>query len=685
MYCIKTITNDLSWVGANDRRLSMFEGVYSVPHGVSYNSYILMDEKTVLFDTVDKAVSKVFFENVAHVLGSRKLDYVVVQHMEPDHSATLAELLLRYPDVTVVCNSKTEAMIHQFFDCGFTPFIVGEGSTLVTGRHTLRFLMAPMVHWPEVMVTYDETDKTLFSADAFGTFGALTGSIFADEVDFERDYMDEARRYYCNIVGKYGPQTEALLKKMSAVEVKMICPLHGYVWRRNFGGYVDKYKKWSSYTPEETGVMIAYASVYGNTENAAEIIACRLADLGIKTEIFDVSVTPASEIVAAVFRYSHLIFASTTYNAGIFVTMEELLRDLVSHNIQNRTVAFVQNGSWVPSSGKLMKEILGGCKNMTVIDETVTLKSALKDQQSSNIDKLVNAVAATMPKKVEPVSGEVDTKAFFKLSYGLFVLTAREGEKDNGCIINTAEQLTSTPCRITIAINKQNFTHDMIMRTGIFNVSVLTEETPFSVFQNFGFKSGRDTDKFAGYDGAERAANGVMYTTKYTNAVMSGKVVGAFDYGTHTLFVAEVTEAKVLSAATSVTYAYYFANIKPKPQVKPAEGKVWVCKICGYVYDEAKEGVPFEKLPADWVCPVCKHPKSDFELRGSVVRTETIKSEAVKAEPKKSEPAKSKVWVCRICGYVYDEAVEGVPFEKLPADWTCPLCKHPKSDFELQK
>lgn len=325
---------------------------------------------------------------------------------------------------------------------------------------------------------------------------------------------------------------------------------------------------------------------------------------------------------------------------------------------------------------------------MTFIEETVTLKSALKDKQSSEIDKLVNAVASTMIKKVEPVSGEVDTKAFFKLSYGLFVLTAREGEKDNGCIINTAEQLTSTPCRITIAVNKQNYTHDMIMRTGIFNVSVLTEETPFGVFQNFGFKSGRDTDKFAGFEGAERTANGVMYTTKYTNAVMSGKVVGVHDYGTHTLFVAEVTESKVLSAVPSVTYAYYFANIKPKPQPKPAEGKVWICKICGYVYDEAKEGVPFEKLPSDWVCPVCKHPKSDFELRGSEVKAEAAKSETVRAETPKSEPVKptiNKVWVCRICGYVYDEAVEGVPFEKLPAGWTCPLCKHPKSDFELQK
>lgn len=614
MYCTKKLTDDLVWVGGNDRRLAMFEGVYSVPTGVSYNSYLLTDDSTVLFDTVDKAVGKVFFENLAHALGGRKLDYVIIQHMEPDHSATLSELVLRYPGVTVVCNEKTRAMMEQFFtlDRSVKFHLVQEGDTLPTGRHTLQFLMAPMVHWPEVMVTYDLTDHILFSADAFGTFGALNGAIFADEVDFMRDYLDEARRYYCNIVGKYGTQVQALLQKASALEIEMICPLHGFVWRSNIGDYIEKYQRWSTYRPEDTGVMIAYASVYGNTENTAEIIASRLRDQGIRTVMFDVSVTPASEIVAAAFRWSHLLFASTTYNAGVFVSMDELLRDLAAHNIQNRTVAFVENGSWAATSGRLMREILSECRNMTFLNETVSLRSSLKPAQSADVDALVEALAATMPRRnpaaaaaAPAAGGSMDPAAFFKLSYGLFVLTAREGEKDNGCIINTTQLLTDTPKRITIAVNKQNLTHDMILRTGVFNVSVLTEKVPFKVFQHFGFQSGRDTDKFAGWQGP-RSANGLCYLPEYTNALLSGRVISTADYGTHTLFVAEVTEARILSEEPSVTYSYYFQHIKPKPQPQAEKKKGFVCKICGYVY----EG---DTLPEDFVCPLCKHGAADFE------------------------------------------------------------------------
>ena len=614
MYCTKKLTDDLVWVGGNDRRLAMFEGVYSVPTGVSYNSYLLTDDSTVLFDTVDKAVGKVFFENLAHALGGRKLDYVIIQHMEPDHSATLSELVLRYPEVTVVCNEKTRTMMEQFFtlDRSVKFHLVQEGDTLPTGRHTLQFLMAPMVHWPEVMVTYDLTGHILFSADAFGTFGALNGAIFADEVDFMRDYLDEARRYYCNIVGKYGTQVQALLQKASALEIEMICPLHGFVWRSNIGDYIEKYQRWSTYQPEDTGVMIAYASVYGNTENTAEIIASRLRDQGIRTVMFDVSVTPASEIVAAAFRWSHLLFASTTYNAGVFVSMDELLRDLAAHNIQNRTVAFVENGSWAATSGRLMREILSECRNMTFLNETVSLRSSLKPAQSADVDALVEALAATMPRRnpaaaaaAPAAGGSMDPAAFFKLSYGLFVLTAREGEKDNGCIINTTQLLTDTPKRITIAVNKQNLTHDMILRTGVFNVSVLTEKVPFKVFQHFGFQSGRDTDKFAGWQGP-RSANGLCYLPEYTNALLSGRVISTADYGTHTLFVAEVTEARILSEEPSVTYSYYFQHIKPKPQPQAEQKKGFVCKICGYVY----EG---DTLPEDFVCPLCKHGAADFE------------------------------------------------------------------------
>ncbi len=622
MYCTKKILDDLIWVGANDRRLAMFEGVYSVPDGVSYNSYLLLDDMTVLFDTVDKAVGDKFFDNLEYALNGRNLDFVVIQHMEPDHSATLKELLLRYPDTTVVCNQMTVNMISQFFhlDVSQKAFVVKEGSSMNTGHHELRFMMAPMVHWPEVMITYDATSRVLFSADAFGTFGALNGAIFADEVDFEREYMDEARRYYANIVGKYGNQVQAMMKKIHPLDIKMICPLHGFVWRQGLEDYIDKYIKWATYTPEENGVMIAYASVYGNTENTAEIISSRLRDRGIRTVMYDVSVTPTSDIVAAAFKWSHLVFASTTYNAGIFISMEELLHDLASHNIQNRTVALVENGSWAPTSGKLMREILSGCKDMNILDNLITLKSSLREDQLAEIDALVSALAVNIPVFQRPAAasagvtgaevagGEIQAEAMFKFSYGLFVLTAKDGKKDNGCIINTAAQLTDTPKRINIAVNKANYTHDMIMNTGVFNLSVLSEKADFDTFKRFGFASGRDTDKFDGFEAScQRSANGLYYVTEGVNSFISAKVIDTHDYGTHTLFVAEVTEAQVISPDPSVTYAYYFAHIKPKPQPKIEEKKVgWICKICGYVY----EGDP---IPEDFICPLCKHPASDFE------------------------------------------------------------------------
>ena len=613
MYNYRKIQDDLFWVGANDRRLAMFEGVYSVPDGVSYNAYVLLDEKTVLFDTVDKAVSRVFFENVAAVLGGRKLDYVFVHHMEPDHSAVLEEVVMRYPEVQVVCNAATKRMIQQFFDFDIDSRWVEakEGEVFSTGRHNFCFVKAPMVHWPEVMVSFDTTDGILFSADAFGTFGALNGAMFADEVDFDRDYLDEARRYYTNIVGKYGQQVTALLTKAAMLDIKMVCPLHGFVWRKNIGYFIDKYLHWASYTPEETGVMIAYASVYGNTENAAEILAVKLREKGIKTRIFDVSVTPASDIIAAAFRYSHLVFASTTYNAGIFVCMEALLSDLVAHNLQNRTVALLENGSWAPTSGGLMRGMLEKCKNMNILDTSLTIRSALKESQLPQLEAVVDALAETILPKVDADAkpAVVDNSAVFKLSYGLFVLTARENGRDNGCIINTAGLLTDTPKRIQIAVNKANFTHDMIKRTGVFNVSVLNQDASFAMFKQFGFCSGRDTDKFADVSYDCRTENGLRYIPENCNAVLSGKVLEAYDWGTHTLFVAELVEAKNLGNVPSMTYQYYFDHVKPKPAPAAATAEKkpsWVCKICGYVY----EG---EELPADYVCPLCKHGPEDFE------------------------------------------------------------------------
>ena len=395
MYCTKNIASDLVWVGANDRRLAMFEGVYSVPAGVSYNSYLLKDEKTVLFDTVDKAVSRTFFENLAHELDGRTLDYVIVHHMEPDHSATLSELLLRHPETTVVCNDKTAVMIAQFFgrDAVKNMQLVKEGDTLSAGAHELTFYMAPMIHWPEVMMTYDKSAHTLFTADAFGVFGALNGAIFADEVDFDRDYLKEARRYYTNIVGKYGVQVQNLFKKIAGLDISMLCPLHGFVWRENLGYILEKYNLWSTYTPEDKGVMIAYASIYGNTENAAEILASRLRERGVRTAMYDVSVTPASDIIAECFRWSHLVFASATYNGGIFVTMDELLRDIAAHNLQKRTVAFMENGTWAPVSARQMAAIFAPLKNMTVLEQSVAIRSSLTEGQLAEIETLADALA----------------------------------------------------------------------------------------------------------------------------------------------------------------------------------------------------------------------------------------------------------------------------------------------------
>ena len=399
MYCVKRINDDLFWVGGTARRLALFENAYPIPRGVSYNSYLLLDEKTVLFDTVDRAITEQFFENIDALLKGRALDYVVVNHMEPDHCATLGEIVLRYPGVQVVCNPKTIPIIKQFynFDIDSRAIVVKENDTLCTGRHTFTFLMAPMVHWPEVMVTYDTTDKTLFSADAFGTFGAMNGNLFADEVNFERDWLDDARRYYTNIVGKYGPSVQTLLKKASGLDIRTLCPLHGPVWREDISWYVDKYLTWSSYEPEEKAVMIAYGSIYGNTENAANILACKLAERGIRNiAMYDASSTHPSTIISEAFRCSHLVFASATYNGGIFSSMEHVLMDLKAHNLQNRTVALMENGSWGVLSGKQMKEIIGSMKNMTILEQMVTVKSSLKESQMEELDSMADAIAESM-------------------------------------------------------------------------------------------------------------------------------------------------------------------------------------------------------------------------------------------------------------------------------------------------
>ena len=641
MYCTKKISDSLYWIGANDRRLAMFEGVYSVPAGVSYNSYILKDEKIAVFDTVDKAVSRVFFENLTHELDGKTPDYLIVHHMEPDHSATMNEFVLRYPEAKIVCNSKILAMIKQFFDFDIDSraVIVNEGDTLTLGEHKLTFVNAPMVHWPEVMMSYEEKEGILFSADAFGHFGALNGAIFADEVDFDGDYMNEARRYYTNIVGKYGAQVMSVLKKAATLDIKLICPLHGFVWRKNLKSFIDKYALWASYTPEKKGVMIAYASIYGNTENAAEILSSTLRDRGIETVMFDTSVTPASDIVSACFKYSHLVFASPTYNAGIFVSMENVLHDVAAHSIKNRTVAFIQNGSWAPASGKLMREIMEKVPGVKIIGDIPYVKSSLKADSYNSLMALADTIAADFIPEEKRETKELDKSVMHKLTYGLFALFTNDGKKDNACIINTVSQVTDEPMQISVYINKLNYSCDTIMESGKFNVCILDESAPFALYKRFGFASGRDTDKLDGFKAVATSENGLKYLIDGSCAYISGKVVKTVDCGTHMAFFAEVTETKTLGGKTPVTYAYYFENIKPKPEIPTllaeerveekapsteekrkeatasvsvaeakAEKKIiaWACKICGYVY----EG---ETLPDDFVCPWCKHPASDFE------------------------------------------------------------------------
>ncbi len=396
MHSTRKVTDDLIYVGGSDRRLSRFENLFPIPKGVSYNSYVLLDEKTVLFDTADESISRQYIENVVHALNGRPLDYMVVQHMGPDHCAMIDDMLRRYPEAKMVCSAKAVGMFAQFYgtDVAARALVVKEGDKLSTGEHTLHFVMAPMVHWPEVMVTYDEKDKILFSADAFGTFGALAGNIFNDEITFDTVWMNDARRYYTNIVGKYGVQVQALLKKAASLDIEMICPLHGPIWRKDLGLLLEKYQKWSTYEPEDKTVMIAYATMYGNTENAANVLAGMLADKGVKNiAMYDVSETDVSELVAESFRCSHLVLAAPTYNSGIQPKMEAYLSDIKALNLQNRTVAVIDNGTWAATAGKQMIGTLEGMKNMTILENTISIKSALAENQLGALEALADELA----------------------------------------------------------------------------------------------------------------------------------------------------------------------------------------------------------------------------------------------------------------------------------------------------
>ncbi len=591
------ITKDIRYVGVNDHKIDLFEGQYVVPNGMAYNSYVIMDELIAVMDTVDANFTHEWLDNIQNVLGGRTPNFLIIQHMEPDHSANIVNFLKAYPDTIVVASAKAFTMMKNFFGKDFTEngMIIKEGDTLSLGKHTLHFVAAPMVHWPEVMVTYDSTDKVLFSADGFGKFGAL---------DADEDWACEARRYYIGIVGKYGAQVQALLKKAATLDIQTICPLHGPILTENLGYYLNLYNTWSSYQPEEEGIVIAYTSVYGNTRKAVMKLADQLRAKGCpKVVVNDLARSDMAECVEDAFRYSKLVLATTTYNADIFPFMKEFIHHLTERNYSNRTVAFIENGSWAPLAAKVMKGMLEGCKNLTYTENNVKILSALNDESNAQLTALSDELCREYLAQSSETANKSDMTALYKIGYGLYVVTSNDGKKDNGLIVNTVSQVAENPTKIAVTINKANYSHHVIKQTGVMNVNCLTVEAPFKVFETFGFQSGRNVDKFADCTPL-RADNGLVFLPRYINAFMSLKVEQYVDLDSHGMFICSVTEARVISDVETMTYAYYHANVKPKPQTEGKKG--YVCKICGYVY----EG---EELPEDFICPLCKHGVQDFE------------------------------------------------------------------------
>ena len=591
------VTETIKYVGVNDHQVDLFEGQYVVPNGMSYNSYVIDDDKIAVMDTVDIHFTHEWLDNLANVLNGRKPDYLIIQHMEPDHSANIENFLKTYPDTTVVATAKAFAMMDCFFslDPEVKRLVAENGSTLSLGSHELTFVFAPMVHWPEVMMTYDSTDKVLFSADGFGKFGAL---------DVEEDWDDEARRYYIGIVGKYGAQVQAVLKKAAGLDIQTICPLHGPVLKEDLGHYIGKYDVWSSYTVESEGIVIAYTSVYGNTKKAVEMLAELLRAKGCpKVIVHDLARCDMSQAVADAFRYGKLVLATTTYNAEIFPFMKQFIDHLTERNYQKRTIGLIENGSWAPLAAKIMKGMFEKSKDITWLNTTVKIKSAVsaenKDQLQAMADELCQEYIAQSPE----AANKNDLTALFRIGYGLYVVTSNDGKKDNGLIVNTVTQLTDTPNRVAVNINKANYSHHIIKQTGILNVNCLSVDAPFSIFERFGFQSGRPLDKFEGITPV-RSDNGLIILPKYINAAISLKVEQYVDLDTHGMFICSVTEARVMNDKETMTYTYYQNNVKPKPDTEGKKG--FVCKICGYIY----EG---DVLPDDFICPLCKHGVADFE------------------------------------------------------------------------
>ena len=594
------ITNDIRYVGVNDHQVDLFEGQYKVPGGMAYNSYVILDEKIAIMDTVDKNFTHEWLDNIQSVLGGRKPDYLVVQHMEPDHAANVGTFMKLYPETTIVSSAKAFNMMGPFFGTCYEDrrIVVGEGDTLSLGKHTLAFVAAPMVHWPEVIVTYDVLDKVLFSADGFGKFGAL---------DVDEPWDDEARRYYIGIVGKYGAQVQALLKKAATLDIQTICPLHGPVLKENLGHYIRLYDLWSSYTVETEGVVIAYTSVYGNTKAAVEKLADKLRANGCPRVIVrDLARCDMAQAVADAFRYSKLVLATTTYNADVFPFMKEFIHHLTERNFRNRTVALMENGSWAPLAAKVMRKMLEECRNLTFTETTVRILSALNETSAKQVDALANELSKEYLAQQDATANKNDLTALFNIGYGLYVVTTNDGTRDNGLIVNTVSQVTNTPNRIAVTINKQNYSFHTIQKTGVLNVNCLDVSAPFSLFQRFGFQSGRTVDKFESLE-VLRSDNGLAFLPRYINSFMSLKVESYVDMDTHGMFICTVTEARVMSDAETMTYTYYQKNVKPKPETEGKHG--FVCKVCGWIY----EG---DELPDDIICPLCKHGAADFEPIG---------------------------------------------------------------------
>ena len=597
-----TVSNDIRYVGVNDHKIDLFEGQYVVPLGMAYNSYVIVDDKIAVMDTVDARFTHEWLDNLGKVLDGRKPDYLVIQHMEPDHSANIENFKKIYPGTTVVSSAKAFTMMANFYgkDYEDNRLVVAEGDTLELGKHTLSFIGAPMVHWPEVLMTYDACDKVLFSADGFGKFGA-------NDVEDPEGWDCEARRYYFGIVGKYGAQVQAVLKKAAGIEISVICPLHGPVLKGDLSHYLKQYDTWSSYEAESEGIFIAYTSVYGNTKKAAELLAEKLKSKGCpKVAISDLAREDMPEAVEDAFRYGKIVLATTTYNADIFPFMRTFIEHLTERGFRKRTIGIIENGSWAPMAAKTIVKMFENSKDIIFTDTTVRITSGLNDTSKQQIEDLAEELCRDYIAQDGQTANKNDMTALFKIGYGLYVVTSNDGKGDNGMICNTVTQVTNTPNRIAVTINKQNYTHHVVQQTGEMNINCLSVDAPFNVFERFGFQSGRNVNKFADEE-VIRSDNGLVFLSKYINAFMSLKVEQYVDLDTHGMFICQVTEARVLSDRDTMTYTYYQNNVKPKPQTDGKKG--YVCKVCGYVY----EG---DELPEDFVCPLCKHGAADFEPVG---------------------------------------------------------------------